>query len=72
MSKYSKTMFLIAIGLQVFLFIILDNCKQGEVYYINSVQMCLLALTSIGTVLYVLAGLIGYNYDSDYKRSRIK
>ena len=67
MSNWTKGLFIIALGLQVFFFIMLNDYKFGEVYYINSAEMFLLMLCSATSILYTVAGFISYNQDKQFK-----
>jgi hypothetical protein len=64
MSKYTKVLFSIAVAMQIFLFIVLNDCKlTNNTYSIETSALFLLMLCSASTILYIAVGLVSYNQD---------
>jgi hypothetical protein len=64
MSKYTKVFFFVAIAMQIFLFILLNDCKlTNNTYNIEFSSLFLLMLCSATTILYIAVGLVSYNQD---------
>jgi len=64
MSKYTKVFFSVAVAMQIFLFILLNDCKlTNNTYSIETSAFFLLVLCSLATVLYIALGLVSYNQD---------
>jgi len=64
MSKYTKVFFSIAVAMQIFLFIVLNDCKlTNNTYSIETSAFFLLVLCSLATILYIAVGLVSYNQD---------
>ena len=64
MSKYTKVFFSIAVAMQIFLFIVLNDCKlTNNTYSIETSAFFLIVLCSLATILYIAVGLVSYNQD---------
>jgi putative effector of murein hydrolase LrgA (UPF0299 family) len=69
MSNWTKGFIGVAIASQVILFVILFGCKAGDAFYITSVDMFGIVLSSICTLLYIPAIVI--SHDSDKIRKKL-
>lgn len=68
MSKWTKILFSVAFISQIILFVYLNDCKLGNVYYINETDLFLMGLCSVTSIMYVVAGMMSHQNDKALAR----